>query len=493
MYKAILFDLDGTLTDSGEGITKSVQYALEKIGHPEPELSKLRSFVGPPLLEQFMSYANIDADTARLAVTYYRERYAPIGVFENAVYPGVEKMLYDLRQKGYLLGVASSKPEMFVIQVLEHFGLKRYFHVIVGSELNGGRSEKEEVVREALYRLHLEDHREQVVLVGDRKYDINGARACGMECIAVSYGYGSVEELRAADPLTIVQSPYEVVRFLSQTPLRRQHPLFKFWRCVYPIGIHFAIAQIIGTAALYFMMALTPQYESMYMNYLLMLTALAGVIFMVPGVFLYRTDQRNRETGRLIPKPAGTKLCLKDAVFYLGLGAAFSMVGNVALSFLQLYLDPSIYGGDIEQAMTGKDGLELLLWVGILAPIAEEVLFRWLVYLRMRDYMKIWPAAILSGLAFAIYHGNLLQGIYTLFFGIFFAYVLEMTGCLWASVLMHIGGNSFSLLISMIPESVDEGLLGLMLLLFLAAAAVLMILGTRYVKKKGYARGYRAI
>ena len=127
MYKVILFDLDGTLTESGEGITKSVQYALERIGKPEPNLEKLKVFIGPPLMEMFMQYAQIDEATAKQAVEIYRERYSVTGIFENAVYPGIENMLAQLEKKGYILAVASSKPEVYVRQILDHFGLTRYF------------------------------------------------------------------------------------------------------------------------------------------------------------------------------------------------------------------------------------------------------------------------------------------------------------------------------------------------------------------------------
>ncbi len=213
MYKAILFDLDGTLTDSGEGITKSVQYALEKLGRPEPDLQKLRCFVGPPLMEQFMAYAGVDEEAARQAVVWYRERYAPTGIFENEVYPGVEKMLADLKAGGYLLAVASSKPEFFVNKVLDHFSLTGYFDVIAGSGLDGTRTRKAEVIEEALARLGLSGDRGSVVMVGDRDQDINGARQAGMECLAVAYGYGPLEELEAAGPLAIVNSPAEVADF----------------------------------------------------------------------------------------------------------------------------------------------------------------------------------------------------------------------------------------------------------------------------------------
>lgn len=215
MYKAILFDLDGTLTESGEGITKSVQYALERLGKPEPDLDKLREFIGPPLLEQFMKYADLDEAEARRAVELYRERYSVVGLYENRPYPGIERLLEELRKKGYLLAVASSKPERFVLQILEYFHLADYFHEIVGSEMAGLRTKKSEVIEEALGRLGLSEHREQVLMVGDKEHDVFGAREAGLDCVAVSYGYGSMEELTEAGPLKIVDSAEELLHFFG--------------------------------------------------------------------------------------------------------------------------------------------------------------------------------------------------------------------------------------------------------------------------------------
>lgn len=213
MYRAILFDLDGTLTQSGEGITKSVQYALEKLGKPEPDLKKLEVFVGPPLLQQFMKYADLDEETAVKAVEYYRERYTDVGIFENRPYPGVEEMLEGLKRKGYILAVASSKPERFVRRILDHFHLTGYFQEIVGSEMNGGRTSKAEVIEEALSRLHMSGCRKDVIMVGDKEHDVLGAREAGISCVAVSYGYGTEEELKNAAPLKTVHSAGEVLDF----------------------------------------------------------------------------------------------------------------------------------------------------------------------------------------------------------------------------------------------------------------------------------------
>lgn len=213
MYKAVLFDLDGTLTESGEGITKSVQYALEKLGKPEPDLDKLRVFVGPPLLEQFMKYADLDEETARLAVVYYRERYSTVGIYENQVYQGIKEMLQTLSDKGYILAVASSKPEYFVQKVLDYFDLTGFFKVVVGSEMNGGRTKKADVIRETLKRLGMEEHKDQVIMVGDKEHDVFGAKQAGVSCVAVSYGYGTMDELVHAEPLQIVNTPEQLLDF----------------------------------------------------------------------------------------------------------------------------------------------------------------------------------------------------------------------------------------------------------------------------------------
>ncbi|MBQ7370730.1 MAG: HAD family hydrolase [Blautia sp.] len=214
MYLAILFDLDGTLTESGIGITRCVQYALEKIGKPEPDVDKLLGFVGPPLKEQFMKYADVDEETALQAVCYYRERYSATGIYENRPYPGIEQVLAQLH-KNYILAVASSKPEAYVRQILDHFQLTSYFDEIVGAEMNGARTQKKDVIAEALHRLQLEQHRDEVLMIGDKEHDVLGAREEGVPCLAVAYGYGTREELEEAGPTAIVDTVEELGHFFG--------------------------------------------------------------------------------------------------------------------------------------------------------------------------------------------------------------------------------------------------------------------------------------
>lgn len=218
-YTSILFDLDGTLTDPKEGICGSVQYALHAFGVEEPDLNKLTPFIGPPLMDSFMEFYHMTEEQAVLAVEKYRERFRVTGMYENEVYEGIPRMLAACKKKGLKLGIASSKPTVFVEKILEHFELHGYFDVIVGSELNGERSKKSEVIEEALKRLSGsgEIRTDQVLMVGDRKYDVEGAKAVGMDCIGVEYGYAKEGELAEAGAAYVVKTVAELETLLLQS------------------------------------------------------------------------------------------------------------------------------------------------------------------------------------------------------------------------------------------------------------------------------------
>ena len=194
-YDIILFDLDGTLTDSELGITSCVEYALNHFGIEVEDKKSLRPFIGPPLLDSFREYFGMSYEQAEEAVAKYRERYNVKGMFENRVYDGIDTLLDKLKQQGKTLVLATSKPEKYAVMILEHFGLDGYFDEIVGAELHhGGRNSKEDVIRCAMERLGIQD-KSGVVLVGDTKFDLLGATVCGIDCIGVLYGFGSREEL----------------------------------------------------------------------------------------------------------------------------------------------------------------------------------------------------------------------------------------------------------------------------------------------------------
>lgn len=203
MFKYILFDLDGTLTDPKIGITRSVQYALYALGIDEPSLDRLEPFIGPPLADSFREFYGLNEEQIAVAIAKYRERFAQQGIYENEIYPGISEMLAELKRKGKILAIASSKPTLFVEQILDYFDIRKYFDFVVGSNMDGTRSRKEEVVEEALRQMVSaemipSEKKDTVVMVGDRKFDIEGAKAQGITSVGVSFGYASEGELEQA-------------------------------------------------------------------------------------------------------------------------------------------------------------------------------------------------------------------------------------------------------------------------------------------------------
>ena len=202
MAKTILFDLDGTLTDSGEGIINCAILALEHYGLPIPSREEMRTFVGPPLHESFIRHG-VPADQAEEAIRIYRSRYIPIGAYENTPYPGVRELLETLKAQGHTLYVATSKPEEMSIKILEHFDLAKYFDRICGASMDTSRSSKEAVIA---YLIDLNGRADNMVMVGDTKFDIIGAKAHGIPGIGVSWGYGKVEQMQEAGAVAIAES-----------------------------------------------------------------------------------------------------------------------------------------------------------------------------------------------------------------------------------------------------------------------------------------------
>ena len=213
MFDTILFDLDGTLTDPGEGITNSVAYALRKYGIEVSDRSELYKFIGPPLKDSFMKYYGFDEDKAEEAIAYYREYFRDTGIFENRVYEGVEDMLRGLHANGKRIVLATSKPEEFAIRILEHFGLRKYFTVVAGASMDSSRSKKGDVIAYAISLCESFD-KYTAVMVGDREHDIIGAKENGLKSIGVLYGYGSEEELRKSGADYIVATPEAVLKLI---------------------------------------------------------------------------------------------------------------------------------------------------------------------------------------------------------------------------------------------------------------------------------------
>lgn len=209
-YKFILFDLDGTLTDPGVGITKSVQYALAKYGIEVTDLESLNKFVGPPLKDSFKEYYSFTDEKAEQAIDYYREYFSEKGIYENEVYSKIPMLLEELKKKGKILIVATTKSTVFAKRILEYFKLEHYFDMIVGSNFDGTRTAKTEIIQYIFSELKIQELN-NVVMIGDRKYDVIGGKENGIDTIAVAYGYGTYEELKAANPKYLADSVEDIL------------------------------------------------------------------------------------------------------------------------------------------------------------------------------------------------------------------------------------------------------------------------------------------
>ncbi|RST83356.1 CPBP family intramembrane metalloprotease [Blautia sp. SG-772] len=497
MSQVILFDLDGTLTESGEGIINCVQYALEKLGKKEEHPENLQCFIGPPLKEQFMKYAGLSEEEGEKAVVYYRERYTTTGIFENRLYPKIPELLELLKINNKILAVASSKPEVYVKQILEHFQIADYFTAIVGSELDGRRTEKAEVIEEALRRMHLEEERDKVLMVGDRSHDVQGAISCGLQCIGVAYGYGSREELEKAgavyiadsvEDLGILASPndeettenvesvrniipdrekvkkYEIPETRKLEKEEKEMPesakkkeKFRYstagqiWRLIYPFLIHYG-ATLLATIALYLVYLIqagglqeTASAGQRLINSTLYVTLIGDLTAAIILYLFYRKDQMHRKEGF---SGTGKAFVWAPPVIWFSviiLAIATGQFLNDLINGLHLNDLFTGYSEVSEQAFSGQPVGLMILVVGIIGPICEELMFRGIVFHRLKDWVKPQAAIVISALLFGIYHGNVVQFFYATCMGVMLAIIYDKTGTLWISIVAHIAANLWSL------------------------------------------------
>lgn len=212
MYNTVLFDLDGTLTDPGQGITNSVAYSLKKFGIEVEDKRELYKFIGPPLLDSFMKYYGFSEEKAETAITYYREYFRDKGIFENEVYDGIENLLNEIKESGRKIILATSKPEEFAKRILVHFGLDKYFDYAAGATMDTSRNKKGDVIAYALKESSCNP--QNAVMVGDRLHDILGAKENGLDSIGVLFGYGSREELENAGADYIAETVEDIMKYI---------------------------------------------------------------------------------------------------------------------------------------------------------------------------------------------------------------------------------------------------------------------------------------
>ncbi|WP_081928736.1 HAD family hydrolase [Microvirga sp. BSC39] len=216
-----LFDLDGTLTDPKTGITRSIQYALEKLGRPVPEADELTWMIGPPIFAGFTQLLG-GAEQVEDAVRLYRERYGDVGLYENEVYAGIPALLEDLRENGVRLYVATSKLQVFARRILDHFDLSRFFIEIYGSELDNRNADKRDLIRHIIEQERFDPT--GAVMIGDRKHDAIGAKANGLASIGVTWGYGSRQELIEAGVACLVDAPQDLAKPILTRTVTTPHP-----------------------------------------------------------------------------------------------------------------------------------------------------------------------------------------------------------------------------------------------------------------------------
>ncbi len=454
MKEYLLFDLDGTLTDPKLGITTCVQYALHSFGIDEPDLDKLEPFIGPPLKDSFMQFYHMDEKQAEAAVEKYRERFKDIGLFENEIYAGIKEMLRTLKKKGMHLAVASSKPTVYVERILEHFKIRKYFEVVVGSELDGRRVNKDEVVQEALSQFFLGGlvERDKVYMIGDRKFDIEGARAQGVESIGVSYGYGSIEELKEAKADYIVRTVGELENLLYREVTDREGE--SFFRSMISLLGPVVLLMVLKRMGYEWWYPLTRRMFHGNIN----LLAIAFV-FLLVGILLRRTVRWYLGRGEAVRYLQNLRPATNSRFLYLLLGSLGIILGMIALLHqtglaprFVLYHD-MIFARDLLFRSFWSKQFEVSFLVGLLCtvvvfPVVESLVFRGILQNGLRERMKALPAILGSALLFGMYQAQPGMILYSFVLGLLLSYTYEYFGSFRLTVVIHIMSAFFMYLLT---------------------------------------------
>ena len=476
MYRYVLFDLDGTLTDPKEGICKCVQYALHEMGIEEPDLDRLECFIGPPLLASFRDFYRMDDAQCELAVKKYRERYATIGIFENELYPGMEELLKRLSEKGIRLAIASSKPQLFVERILKHFKIESYFEVVAGSDMNGKKVEKTDVMRDAIAglfhtpedcvmeQLQKKDGKhlptDQILMVGDRKFDVEGAQSFGIESVGVGYGYAEEGELKEAGATYITDDLSELYRII--TGERMPQPTDKknaFQKSIYVLmplvynfvltgGILLIIQVILDTLLKGSLSGYSAYFTEHSSQYAVFFDAFATLICGIVFARMYQKEKKKPISG--VVKRRNQMRLKKDGLLIVLAGMALALFLNIVFSHLHILTSSETYKqvAGVQYSVSIVRGLIIY---GLIKPVEEELVFRGLIYGRMRLYFPKVFCIPISALIFGCYHGNLVQAVYGFLMGCVMAWLYENYRGLTASVLFHSAANVIVFLFSMVP------------------------------------------
>ncbi|MCM1045325.1 MAG: HAD hydrolase-like protein [Candidatus Gastranaerophilales bacterium] len=471
MKKYLLFDLDGTLTDPKVGITTCVQYALQSFGVEEADPDKLECFIGPPLRDSFMEFYGFGEEQAKEAVEKYRERFQDTGIYENELYDGIPQMLRTLQSKGMYLAVASSKPEEYVRRILEHFKIDKYFCVVVGSEMDGARSSKAEVIREVLARLSKEEpiQADQVYMVGDRRHDIEGARENGIESVGVAYGYGSMEELKEAKSDYIVRSVEELQKFLLRgseeqaSGQKKKNPMTqRIWTMAYCFLMFMLVRNVVLYALSWLLVQVGGGLSGVLADFLLIKdeagemigytgntsTIMSALAFLAGIVPVWPTAKKLIHMTEEDTKLSHLKKEPNQHYILIALAAAGAVVGLNLLFDLTGFTSKSDAYQAVMEDQYSAYFLVGIFCYGVISPIAEEILFRGVFFAYMRRFLTLKLAIVLSSALFGFYHMNAVQGIYAFAIGCLIAYSYEYFGNFLMPVAVHMISNLLSYCLS---------------------------------------------
>ncbi len=522
-WTTVLFDLDGTLTDSIEGIVRSAAYGLTKVGITPPPDAELRSFAGPPLHSYFMEYAHLSAEDADRAVAAFREFYNREGMYMNRVYPGIAQLLPYLRRSGVKIACVTSKETSQAVAVLRQFGILQNFDAVVGCTIDDTNASKQKLITRALQTLGVTDPG-QAAMVGDRFYDMEGAKAAGVHAVGVAYGYGTREELlhsgaesvaasvqelgyiltvpasagnavpaslqsregsgvpgpyrNAAPPVRNRQNmPYQPPQLrpgtAAQMPRRRG-----FFYIFLPVLVYLLVTNLISSLALsavtsyqliqaggpdlsagtdsYMQQIYDIMYgfiaSEAYYPFQMYVNMICDVI-LIPIFYLFLRKDRKEDFGqnwnlRSVKKPGWANTGLAVVM-----GFSISLVINLLIAITGISewmynMNPARY--DM------MDSLPLgwnFIAICIFAPIAEELLFRGLVFGRMRKRTGFIAAAICSAAIFGVVHLDVVTGIAAFLIGVIMAVLYEYTGSLLLPMFFHFGFNFFSIVADLMGDT----------------------------------------
>ncbi len=485
-YQYILFDLDGTLTDSKPGITKCVQFALESFGIREDNVDHLEKFIGPPLRQSFPEYYGFDDEQTAKAIKKYRERYNTKGVYENEIYPHMADFLKECKESGCKLAIASSKPQYLVEQVLEHFEIRRFFDVIIGALGDGVRDTKTEVMEEALRcffpdtnrRRGKEDLRDmtkeafprtKVLMVGDRGFDIEGAKHFGIESLGVTYGYAPDGELKQAGADYLADSLEGMRRVILgswQSEQQKKLPsIKKSMEILLPLCFYWLLTQLVILIAGVIIGVLNGNSQTggqaawirAHSDQIAVWINGMAVVATYPFTFALFRQDRKTEMSAIVTRYNDKRMKKWSIPIFVWAGSV-ALGLNILLEKLAVMRHSASFAkvSSIQFSVSATVGI---LIFGILTPIGEELIFRGILYNRMKRYFSPLLSVVLSAFIFGIYHGNLVQFVYAFGMGICMAILYESFERISAPVFFHCGANTFVYLVTKmktLPETLGN-------------------------------------